>query len=133
MAISNERQPKILIKISPDLPDSDLKAVAQMSLDKRYGIDGVIISNFTAHRSQENTGTAVATTDGFVSGEPLRDISTECIRHFYRHFLIALTAGKVPIIGCGGVSSGQDAYDKIRAGASLIQLYSSLLYQGNAY
>ncbi|VDN26857.1 unnamed protein product [Gongylonema pulchrum] len=85
-----------------------------MSLDKRYGIDGVIISNFTAHRSQENTGT----TDGFVSGEPLRDISTDCI------------PGKVPIIGCGGVSSGQDAYDKIRAGASLIQLYSSLLYQG---
>lgn len=62
---------------------------------------------------------------GGLSGQPLKDISTRCIRDFYR-----LTNGQIPIIGVGGISSGQDAYEKILAGASLVQLYTSFALQG---
>lgn len=62
---------------------------------------------------------------GGLSGQPLKDISTRCIGDFYR-----LTGGRIPIIGVGGVASGQDAFEKILAGASLIQLYTSFAFQG---
>lgn len=62
---------------------------------------------------------------GGLSGEPLKDISTQCIKDIYR-----LTRGQVPIVGVGGVASGQDAYDKVLAGASLVQLYTSFAFQG---
>lgn len=55
----------------------------------------------------------------------MANLSTESVRNFYH-----LTGGKVPIVGCGGIATGQDAYEKIRAGASLVQLYTSLVYQG---
>ncbi|VDM97504.1 unnamed protein product [Thelazia callipaeda] len=115
--------PKVLIKIYPDLSESELKTIIKIALDKRYGIDGIIISNFTAYCG-DNSGGAIKE-DGFVSGKPLRDISTNCIRNVYRW-----SQGKIPIIGCGGISNGLAAYEKIRAGASLVQVYSSLLLQG---
>ncbi|EJW83239.1 hypothetical protein WUBG_05849 [Wuchereria bancrofti] len=92
-------------------------------LNKRYNVDGIIISNSTTNHPKNLQ--SVLLEDGFLSGRPLRDISTDCIRNVY-----SLSHGKIPIIGCGGISTGQDAYEKIRAGASLVQLYSSLLYQG---
>ncbi|MEM8834144.1 MAG: dihydroorotate dehydrogenase (quinone), partial [Pseudomonadota bacterium] len=63
--------------------------------------------------------------EGGLSGKPLTERSTELIREFYN-----LTEGKITIIGIGGISSGQDAYDKIKAGASLVQLYSALVFKG---
>ncbi|CAG9530853.1 unnamed protein product [Cercopithifilaria johnstoni] len=114
--------PKILIKIPPDLSIADLKKIIKIALNKRYSIDGIIISHSTTSHPK-NLQTMVLK-DGFLSGKPLRDISTDCIRNVY-----SLSHGKIPIIGCGGISSGEDAYEKIRAGASLLQLYSSLLHQ----
>uniref|UniRef100_A0A915PRG4 Dihydroorotate oxidase n=1 Tax=Setaria digitata TaxID=48799 RepID=A0A915PRG4_9BILA len=108
---ANEPSPKILIKIPSDLTILDLKAIIEIALNKRYGVDGIIISNSTARRPK-NLETALEE-DGFLSGRPLRDMSTNCIRDVYR-----ISNGKIPIIGCGGISSGQDAYEKIRAGAS---------------
>jgi dihydroorotate dehydrogenase len=62
---------------------------------------------------------------GGLSGKPVKDQSTECIRRLFR-----LTDGKIPIIGVGGVGSGHDAYEKLKAGASLVQVYSMMVYQG---
>lgn len=65
------------------------------------------------------------TETGGLSGQPLKDLSTKCVGEFYR-----LTDGRIPIIGVGGVASGQDAFEKIQAGASLVQLYSALAIEG---
>jgi len=62
---------------------------------------------------------------GGLSGPPLKDVSTKCIKDFYR-----LTKGQIPIIGVGGIASGRDAFEKIEAGASLVQLYTSFAFQG---
>ncbi|KAM3721588.1 Dihydroorotate dehydrogenase (quinone) [Dirofilaria immitis] len=127
----NELPPKILIKIPPDLLITDLKTAIKILLNKQYNINGIIISNsITSHPKNLQT---VLQEDGFLSGRPLRDLSTDCIRNVYSlscgKISISLSCGKISIIGCGGISSDQDAYEKIRAGASLLQLYSSLLYQ----
>ncbi|XP_072587695.1 dihydroorotate dehydrogenase (quinone), mitochondrial isoform X3 [Vulpes vulpes] len=90
----------------------------------KLGIDGLIITNTTVSRPASLQG-ALRSEIGGLSGKPLRDLSTQTIREMY-----ALTKGGVPIIGVGGVSSGQDALEKIRAGASLVQLYTALTYRG---
>ncbi|KAK0424311.1 hypothetical protein QR680_008604 [Steinernema hermaphroditum] len=122
--IDSDQRPKVLLKIAPDLIDSEKRDIADIALDKKYGIDGLIVSNTTISRPESlNSGNKGET--GGLSGEPVREISTECVRQMYK-----LTKGAVPIVGCGGVSSGADAYEKIRAGSSLVQLYSALVYQG---
>ncbi|VDN50248.1 unnamed protein product [Dracunculus medinensis] len=98
--------------------------IANVSLDRKYGIDGLIIANTTIDRPPILTSNN-KTESGGLSGKPLGNVTTELIRHFYK-----ITGGKIPIIGCGGVSSGKDAYEKIRAGASLVQLYTSIIYEG---
>uniref|UniRef100_A0A1I7XGN3 DHO_dh domain-containing protein n=1 Tax=Heterorhabditis bacteriophora TaxID=37862 RepID=A0A1I7XGN3_HETBA len=98
--------------------------ISKVALDSKYGIDGLIVSNTTVSRPS-SLKSENRTQIGGLSGAPLREISTECVREMY-----SLTEGKVPIIGCGGVASGADAYEKIKAGASLIQLYSAFVYQG---
>ncbi|XP_007198274.1 dihydroorotate dehydrogenase (quinone), mitochondrial isoform X2 [Balaenoptera acutorostrata] len=90
----------------------------------KLGIDGLIVTNTTVSRPASLQG-ALRSEMGGLSGKPLRDLSTQTIREMY-----ALTQGRVPIIGVGGVSSGQDALEKIRAGASLVQLYTALTYRG---
>lgn len=117
----------LLVKIAPDLSDTDLKDIADVITSKRCGkskVSGVILTNTTITRPNQNTDQVYRETGG-LSGPPLKDMSTRIIREFYR-----LTNGNVPIIGVGGVSSGQDALEKIKAGASLIQLYTSLTYDG---
>ena len=114
--------PPLLVKLAPDLDDAQQEELAQAALDG--GIDGLILTNTTLARPKflpEKFRTEM----GGLSGKPLTQKSTEVIRKFY-----ALTKGQIPIIGVGGISSGQDAYDKIKAGASLIQLYSALVYHG---
>ncbi|XP_061028683.1 dihydroorotate dehydrogenase (quinone), mitochondrial isoform X3 [Eubalaena glacialis] len=90
----------------------------------KLGIDGLIVTNTTVSRPASLQG-ALRSEMGGLSGKPLRDLSTQTIREMY-----ALTQGRVPIIGVGGVSSGQDVLEKIRAGASLVQLYTALTYRG---
>lgn len=119
-----EGKPKVLLKISPDLEDAEKEEIAKIALNKKYGIDGLIVSNTTVSRP-ESLRSVLKTEAGGLSGKPLKNLSTSCVRDMYR-----LTGGKLPIVGCGGVSSGADAYEKIRAGASLVQLYTALVYQG---
>lgn len=123
----------LLVKVAPDLTDTQIKDIADLVTKKKYGdkrISGIILTNTTTSRPN-NSDTAVAKINanyaesGGLSGSPLRDMSTEVIRKFYKY-----TKGQVPIIGVGGVFNGQDAYDKIKAGASLIQLYTALTYEG---
>ena len=89
-----------------------------------YKVDGMVISNTTVSRP-DSLKSEFKTEKGGLSGEPLREKSTETIREMYR-----LTKGQVPIIGVGGISSGADAYEKIKAGASVVEVYSSLVYNG---
>lgn len=112
----------IFVKIAPDGDDALFEAIASVALDSHIG--GLIISNTTIARegvaSHEYGNEA-----GGLSGKPLFEASTRRLKQMYQ-----LTRGKIPLIGVGGISSAADAYVKIRAGASLVQLYTALIYQG---
>ena len=112
----------ILLKIAPDLGDEDKKDIAMVALE--VGIDGLIVSNTTIERPS-SLKSAHKGEAGGLSGAPLMDGSTKTLSDIYK-----LTEGKIPLIGVGGIASGADAYAKIRAGASLVQLYSMLVYGG---
>jgi len=112
----------ILLKISPDTTKYQQEDIAQISL--KHSIDGLIISNTTIGQRDVLLNDHAGETGG-LSGRPLFKISTECLREMYR-----LTERKIPIIGVGGIFSGDDAYTKIKSGASLVQVYSSLIYEG---
>lgn len=112
----------IFIKIDPDLSDSSLKDIADIVLGSN--INGVIISNTSIKRSNKLVS-KYALEKGGISGKPLLEISNEVLRKFY-----ILTNGKVPLIGVGGISSGKDVYEKVLNGASLVQMYTALVYYG---
>jgi len=114
--------PPLLVKLAPDLDEAQQEELAQTALDAE--IDGLILTNTTLERPDHLPERFRAEMGG-LSGQPVRDKSTNIIRSFYK-----LTKGKIPIIGAGGISSGEDAYAKIKAGASLVQLYSALVYHG---
>ncbi|EKX38380.1 hypothetical protein GUITHDRAFT_115520 [Guillardia theta CCMP2712] len=124
MKVRNESCPKVplLVKIAPDLTDTELKEICQVATKMK--VDGMVVTNTTISRPESLTGAAKEETGG-LSGLPLKDMSTEVIRKVYK-----LTGGKLPLIGVGGVGTGQDVYDKIRAGASLVEMYSRLAYEG---
>jgi dihydroorotate dehydrogenase len=119
-----ERRPPLFVKIAPDLTKGDREDIAQVCLET--GVDGLVVSNTTVARPAGLRGRHRLETGG-LSGAPLRGASTELLREMYR-----LTQGKLTFIGVGGVASGADAYAKIRAGASLVQLYTALIYGGPA-
>lgn len=112
----------ILVKIAPDLTKDDVADIAHVALKSE--IDGLIVSNTTIVRP-DSLKSKYASEMGGLSGAPLMEPSTKILADMFR-----ATEGKVSLIGVGGVSSGQDAYRKIRAGASLVQLYSALVYEG---
>lgn len=112
----------LLLKLAPDIPDETMAGIAAVCLTHK--IDGVILTNTTLFRP-DDLPADFKEQKGGLSGAPLNDLSTGMIRRFY-----ALTKGQIPIIGVGGISCGDDAYTKIRAGASLVQLYSALIYEG---
>jgi dihydroorotate dehydrogenase len=114
--------PPLLVKVAPDLEAQDRQDIAEVVL--ACGIDGLIVSNTTIARPA-NLLSRFKDETGGLSGRPLRNVSTDVLADFYRR-----TQGKLPLIGVGGIASGADAYAKIRAGASLVQLYSALIYQG---
>jgi dihydroorotate dehydrogenase len=116
--------PPLLLKIAPDLGDEDKSDIAQVSLET--GIDGLIATNTTIERPQ-SLNDANARESGGLSGQPLLEPSTRVLFEMYK-----LTAGKIPLIGVGGISSGAHAYAKIRAGATLVQFYSAMVFHGPA-
>jgi dihydroorotate dehydrogenase len=114
--------PALLLKLAPDLTPAERREIATVVLEG--GIDGLVVSNTTTARPPGLKSPAAREAGG-LSGPPLFQPATAALGDFYR-----LTAGRLPLIGVGGVASGADAYAKIRAGASLVQLYTALVYQG---
>jgi dihydroorotate dehydrogenase len=114
--------PPLLAKVGPDLDEAQLQDIAEVAL--ATGIDGLIVGNTTVDRPS-HLRSPHRNEAGGLSGPPLMPKATACLSDMYR-----LTRGRLTIIGCGGVASGADAYEKIRAGASLVQLYSSLVFHG---
>jgi dihydroorotate dehydrogenase len=116
------RPSPLLLKIAPDLTAADRQDIAAVAL--AGGIDGLIVSNTTIARPAGLRGRH-ARESGGLSGRPLFAPSTELLGDMYR-----LTGGRLPLVGVGGIASGSNAYAKIRAGASLVQLYTALIYEG---
>ncbi|MFM2303287.1 MAG: hypothetical protein RLZZ135_696 [Cyanobacteriota bacterium] len=125
----NQAQKPILVKIAPDLAWEDIAAVVELS--QTYQLAGIIATNTTIDRSQLTTkiitatGKSVTEEAGGISGAPVRQKSTEVIRFIHQQ-----TGGKLPIIGVGGIFTAEDAWEKITAGASLIQVYTGWTYNG---
>jgi dihydroorotate dehydrogenase len=113
----------VFLKIAPDLSDSDLADVAEVAMAS--GIDGVIATNTTVARARLKSAQRAQL--GGLSGAPLFDQSTRVLARLSR-----LTQGRMPLIGVGGIGSAQDAYAKIKAGASAVQLYTAMVFDGIA-
>ena len=120
-AVDQAESVPVLLKMDPDLPDEMLQDIVDEVLKHR--INGIIVSNTTTNFKLLKT--AAPAKSGGLSGQPLFSLSTRVLADVY-----SLTRGKVVLIGCGGVSSGAQALEKIRAGASLVQLYTALVYEG---
>lgn len=112
----------VLIKIAPDLDFAAKQDIAAVVLSRR--VDGLIISNTTVGE-REALNSRFANETGGLSGKPLFPLSTDLLREMYQ-----LTEGRIPLIGVGGIANGHDAYLKIRSGASLVQLYTALVFEG---
>jgi len=112
----------ILVKIAPDLDLNAIQDIAGVIFD--LGIDGIIVANTTTDRPKTLKSQNAGETGG-LSGAPLFEPSTRLLTNFY-----LATKGMIPLIGVGGVFTGRDAYEKILAGASLVQIYTSLIYRG---
>jgi dihydroorotate dehydrogenase len=112
----------LAFKVAPDLADDHIEALAHVFLDG--GLDGLIATNTTLSRSGVEAN-PLHTQAGGLSGPPVKDRSLHVLRSFASHL-----CGKIPIIGVGGISSVADAQEKLDAGASLIQIYTSFVYQG---
>lgn len=111
----------VFIKIAPDLTDEELASIVDVLIEHK--VSGIIATNTTIRRS--GLTHYYANQGGGLSGQPLRNRATNVIRSVYRR-----TQGSIPIIGCGGIFSAADAYEKIRAGASLVEIYTALIYEG---
>ncbi len=120
--IKNITNKPILIKISPDLNEDQLRDLALISLANN--IDGLILTNSTIKRDS-NLISLNKEKKGGLSGKPLYDNSNIILKKMFE-----LTNGQIPLIGVGGISSGKDCYEKIKSGASLVQLYTALVYSG---
>jgi dihydroorotate dehydrogenase len=114
------RRVPMLLKIAPDLNESELEAIARCC--EEQAVDGVILANTTVSRAGVASSEA-----GGLSGRPLFDLSTRQLARFH-----LLTSGNLPLVGVGGIGGAEDAWMKIRAGASLVQLYTALVFKGPA-
>jgi dihydroorotate dehydrogenase len=111
----------VFLKVAPDLEPADIDDIAASVIDHK--IDALIVSNTTITRPSLRSCHSVET--GGLSGAPLRDLAQQRLVDFRK-----ATGGAIPLIGVGGIASADDAYARIRAGASLVQLYSALVYEG---
>lgn len=121
MAARGPSGPPIMLKVAPDLEPADIGDIAELSLD--HGIDALIVSNTTINRPDLRSPLAAET--GGLSGAPLHDLALARLRDFR-----ARLGRRLPLIGAGGIRNAEQAYARIRAGASLIQLYSAMVYEG---
>ena len=112
----------IAVKLSPDINESEISTIIELMM--KYKIKGIIVSN-TTDNNRTKLEDSKKNEIGGLSGQPLRDISTNLIKKFYKE-----TKGKMEIIGVGGVDSGKSAFEKISAGANAIQLYTGMVYKG---
>lgn len=117
----NNKTP-ILLKISPDISDANISELSAIILQQK--IDGVVLTNTTITRNKDLISLNKNEVGG-LSGKPLADVSNEIIKKFY-----SILKNEVPIIGVGGITDGKTALAKIKSGASLLQLYTSFVYEG---
>lgn len=113
--------PPVFLKVAPDLEHADIDAIARIAMEKRLG--ALIVSNTTVSRPplrSRHSGES-----GGLSGAPLRALALERLRDFHK-----ATGGRLPLVGVGGIATAEDAWERIRAGASLVQLYSAMIYEG---
>jgi dihydroorotate dehydrogenase len=122
LAKKHRKKVPLVVKIAPDLDGREIKDIAQLLLD--HGMDGAIATNTTIMR-QAISGHPLAKEDGGLSGRPLFSPSTEVLRQ-----LAKALKGNIPLIGVGGILSGENAKAKIDAGASLVQIYTGFIYRG---
>lgn len=120
-----QRPLPLLVKLSPDLERSELETIVDVV--ERLQIDGIIATNTTTSRENLRTDArrVAACGEGGLSGKPIKARSTKMIADLYE-----LTGGRIPLIGVGGIFTAEDAWEKITAGASLVQLYTGFIYQG---
>ena len=115
-------RPKLLIKLSPDLSDAELRDAVEAAVDGN--VDGLILSNTTLSRPPGLRSPDSAQSGG-LSGQPLRERAMQMLRAARR-----LTQGRIALVGCGGIGSGRDVLDRVRAGANLVQVYTAFSYAG---
>jgi dihydroorotate dehydrogenase len=113
--------PPIFLKVAPDLEPADIGSISRIAIDKALG--GLIVGNTTITRPPLQS--PLAGEAGGLSGEPLRELAQARLRDFYRE-----TGGALPLIGVGGIATAEHAWARIRAGASLVQLYTAMIYEG---
>lgn len=113
--------PPVFLKVAPDLEPADIDAIARIAIERQLG--ALIVSNTTISRPQ--LASPHAGEAGGLSGAPLRDLAQQRLRDFR-----TATGGSIPLVGVGGIASAEDAWARIRAGASLVQLYSAMVYGG---
>ncbi len=121
LAARGEAGPPVFLKVAPDLEPADIDAIARIALDKKLG--ALIVANTTISRPplrSQHAGEA-----GGLSGAPLKELALQRLRDFRR-----ATGGALPLVGVGGIANAEDAWQRIRAGASLVQLYSAMVYDG---
>ncbi len=111
----------IFLKVAPDLEPADIDAIARIAIDRKLG--ALVVSNTTISRPALRSHHAGET--GGLSGAPLRALATQRLRDFRK-----ATGGAIPLIGVGGIATAEHAWERIRAGASLVQLYSAMVYEG---
>jgi dihydroorotate dehydrogenase len=111
----------VFLKVAPDLNAGDHERIVQASID--HHVDALIVSNTTVSRPPLKS--AFAKEAGGLSGEPLKSLALEALREFRR-----ASGGEIPVIAVGGIASADDAWERITAGASLVQLYSAMVFEG---
>ncbi len=120
LALVGERTP-LLLKIAPDLTDAEITEIAEVAMARN--IDGIVATNTTLDRT--GLKSPHAEEKGGLSGAPLKQRSLEVLKKFRR-----ATRGQLPLIGVGGIETADDAYQRIRAGASAVQIYTAMVYEG---
>ena len=119
---NNKIDTPLLLKVSPDIEDGYISEIVSIAIENN--ISAIVITN-TTNGNREHLINSSKKEEGGLSGVPLQQISTDMIKKFYKEL-----RGKIPIIGVGGINSGKSAYQKIIAGASLLQLYTGFVYKG---
>ena len=117
----DRRGPPIFLKVAPDLGEGEPDQIVRVAM--QYGVDAIIVANTTVSRPALSSKQRNET--GGLSGKPLRLLALKALRDFH-----SASGGAMPLIGVGGIASAEDAWERIRAGASLVQLYTAMVYEG---